>query len=155
MNKEIKILLNSKDVQDRVSTLLCALGLVKTKGKVKTVYKYSDLMLTDEGVDIVGKFKEVNDDFVKQVQMFFPKGNRSTFNEVKERANKFFIEYPKYTEAQVIDAAKRFCEEKSLPGYAKYFFFKRDPITRKINSRCLEYLEIVEEDDQIGKSRMI
>jgi len=108
------------------------MGFIKITGD-----GYKDISIRDLGLELIGQSKSDSIiELAEKVREMFPKGIksggypvRSSVVDVADKLRKFFKKH-KYTEAQVLEATKRYVDRKRNEGYSymqkAVFFIEKD-----------------------------
>jgi hypothetical protein len=143
MRQEIQLLLKNPEVERRVISILESLNLVKPGASC-----YSKLVVTKSGTDDIN-VRLVEEEDVEKLRKIFPPGKRSNVKLIREKMTRFLQEHPEVTVDKILKAAYLWVYDKGeYCGDAQYFFFKKERDGTEL-SRCLEFLDYVEPDQDL------
>lgn len=134
-------------IEPQVVGILIAQGYVTSKER-----KFSDFKLTQKGKAAINMGDSlITNEWIKSWRFLWPASYRSTNGAVRDKLSRFLLEHEDVSLKDIKRATQKWLAENQPPycGKANYFFYKVQADKTEI-SRCEEYLELIEEQDQIS-----
>lgn len=151
MTKELIQLI--KLIQTQVVSILLVNGYVELIDK-QGKYLFNNIRITTSGKTTIKETNLVTDSEVQTYMNLWPKGYRSNLKAVKAKMERFMLNN-KCTLKQIMLAAETYIRDKGTPyhGKADYFFYKEENGVE--TSRCEEYLEDGNFEEEIDYRRQV
>lgn len=155
MRKNITKLISN--LGDRIIPILLANDYVRLVDKKKG-HIYSNLVITPLGKKLIGyeaaSSLNIPDEWIEKYRDLFPRQRRSHPQAIKDKMNRFVEDHGIYSLDEFYKAAKMYTRDQASSKFvcsADHFFYKYDK-DGTMRSYCLQYLNILEEEEQENQS---